>query len=235
MRLLVRVTMAISLIVADAAQAASLAAPQGGRAAEDQVTNYEARLQRILERDERNWRRLSASICSGCGSAPPPSDLASATPLYLRARREAVAGATEPEAVKTTSALKPVSTRSATAQREDERGRAARAKPRPARWAKARRHVRYARLRMIRHQRRLALLQAQRKRRAAAVLAMRPATHRIRLAGLPSGVLGSEAGTSGRERRPTPLPPPRPDILCADDRGLGAAGARSSTTCDGTP
>lgn len=232
MRLLVRVTMAISLIVADAAQAASLAVPQGGRASEDQVTNYEARLQRILERDERNWRRLSASICSGCGSAPPPSDLASATPLYLRARREAVAA--DPETVKTTSALRPVSARSATAQREDERGRAARAKPRPARWAKARRHVRYARLRMIRHQRRLALLQAQRKRRAAAVLAMRPSTHRIRLAGLPAGVFGSGAGTSGHERRPTPLPPPRPDILCADDRGLGAAGARPST-CDGTP
>jgi hypothetical protein len=230
MRLLVRVAMATTLIMADAAQAASLTATPG-RSAEDPVSRYEARLQGILDRDARNWKRLSASICSGCGAPPPPSDIASATPLYIRAQREAAAAISRSEAAARKPAAKAAPIRSAALPGLEERGRAARPRPSAVRSAKARRHARYARLRMIRHQRHMALLQA--RRRQAFAVETRHRAHRIRLAGLGIGTLGRGADHAGGERRPRPLPPQRPVTLCADDRGLDTTDARSSSACMG--
>lgn len=224
--------MAASLIMADAAQAASLTATQGGREMEGQATNYEARLKNILDRDERNWRRLSASICNGCGSPPPALEIAHATPLYLRAQREAAAAAPAPVTTVRTPTPRPASVQSA-ALREYEGGlaRAVRSKASHARrTAQARRHARYARARIIRHQRRLAYLRAQKERQALIGVKAQQTAHRTRLAGL-AGTPGSGMGYPGGDRRPTPLPPPRPDTVCADDRGLATAGFRPSSAC----
>lgn len=234
MRLLIRVTMAASLITADAAQAASLTAAQGRREAENQVTSYDARLKGILDRDEKTWQRVSASICTGCGSPPPPLEIARATPLYVPAQRDAAAVTPSPETTASTSAARLASVRSA-ALKEYEGGhtRVVRSKLSYVRLtARARRYARYARLRMIRHQKRLALLQAQRKHALLAARAQHHA-HRVRLASLGFGGSEHEEARSGDERRPVPLPPPRPDMLCADDRGLATAGGRSSSACVG--
>lgn len=221
MRIFIRTIMAASLIMADAAQAASLTVAQGGRQAENQVTPYEARLKNILDRDEKSWKRLSASICAGCGAPPPPLEIASATPSYVRARREAAAAAPSPTTTASTSVTRPASVQSAALREyEGTPSRTVRSKPNHIRLtAKARRYARYARLRMIRHQRRLALLQAQRRHALHAARAQHTA-HRVRLAAL--GFSGSERveAHSGDERRPVPLPPQRPDTLCADNRGI---------------
>lgn len=231
MRVLVRTIMAASLIMADAAQAASLTATQDGGVLESQAARYQARLKNILDRDEKSWKRLSASICAGCGSPPPPLAIAHATPLYVRTQREAIAALPSTEAATSNPAIKPVSIRNAAVLHRKEPSHVERAKPNTARLAKARRHVRFARLRLIRHQRRLALLQAEKRRQAAAALTVRHQGSRIRLAGLGFGGPGGGADRAGSERRPTPFPPPRPDMLCADDRGLSTAGIRSSSAC----
>lgn len=235
MRLLIRVIMAASLITADAAQAASLTAAHGRREAENQVTNYEARLKNILDRDEKSWKRISASICAGCGSSPPPLEFARVTPAYVRAHSDAAAVTPSPEVTATASVTEPVSGRSA-ALKDHENGRPrlvrsdpnqARSKPNQVRLTvRARRHARYVRLRTIRHQRRLALLRAQ-HRQALLSLRARHQAHRVRLATLDFGRSEREEGRSGDDRRPVPLPPPRPDMLCADDRGLDTSVARS--------
>lgn len=235
MRIFIRTLMAASLIMADAAQAASLAAPRvRGEARQEQATPYETRMTNILDRDEKTWKRLSASICAGCGSPPPPLEIARATPMYVRAQREAAAAKPAPMTTASTSATRPASVQSAALREyEGAPGRAVRSKPSDVRLtAKARRYARYARyarLRMIRHQRRLALLQAQ-KRTHARLAASRTQHHaqRVRLASLGFGTSERAESRSGDERRPVPLPPQRPDTLCADDRGSAAAGSRSS-------
>ena len=217
--------------MADAAQAASLTATPSGRQAENQVTPYEARLRGILERDEKSWKRLSASICAGCGAAPPASETANTVPLYVRAQRETAAVKPAPVTTASTSGIRPASVQSA-ALREYEGAptRVVRSKPNHVRsTARARRYARYARLRMIRHQRRLALLQAQRRHARLAAQAQHTA-HRVRVAGL-AEVPGSGTGYPGGERRPTPLPPQRPDTLCADNRELATTGFRPSSVC----
>lgn len=231
MRVLVRTVMAASLIMADAAQAASLAAPHGGgEAGKQQLTPYEARMTNILDRDEKSWKRLSASICTGCGSPPPPLEIARATPSYVRAQREAAAATSSPATTTSPSAERPASVQSAALREyEGERTRAVRSKPNHVRLtARARRYARYAHLRMLRHQRRLALLQAQKRRHALLASRAHRHAHRVRLAALEFGTSEREGAHSGDERRPVPLPPPRPDTLCADDRGLAAAGGRPS-------
>lgn len=229
MRIFVRTLMAASLIMADAAQAASLATPQGRREAEkEQVTSYDARLKNILDRDERTWKRVSASICAGCGSPPPPLEIARATPLYVRAQRNAAAATPSPATTASAAATRPASVQSAALREyEGERTRVVRSKPNHVRLtAKARRYARYARLRMIRHQQRLALLRAQRRRHALLASRAQRHAHRVRIASLGFGA--SERGETGSsdERRPVPLPPARPDTLCADDRGLVTSAAR---------
>ena len=230
MRIFVRTLMAASLIMADAAQAASLAAPQGGREAEkEQVTSYDARLKNILDRDEKSWKSVSASICAGCGSPPPPVEIARATPLYVRAQREAAAAIPSTERATSASATQAVSVQSAALQEHEQvrRTRVGRSKPSHVRLAaRARRFARYAHLRMIRHQRRLALLQAQRRRHVLLASQARHHAHRARLATLEFGTPERGEGRSSDERGPVPLPPPRPDTLCADNRGLVTSAAR---------
>ena len=230
MRILIRTLMAASLIMADAAQAASLAMPQGGReAVKEQVTSYDARLKNILDRDEKSWKRVSASICAGCGSPPPPLEIARATPLYVRTQREAAVATPGPSTTTapTAPATRPASVQSAALREyEGERTRVVRSKPNHVRLtARARRYARYAHLRMLRHQRRLALLQAQ-KRHALLASQARHHAHRVRLATMEFGTSEQGEGRSGDERPPVPLPPPRPDTLCADNRGLVTSAAR---------
>jgi hypothetical protein len=232
MRVLVRTIMAASLIMADAAQAASLTATQGGQQAETQVTPYEARLKNILDRDEKSWKRLSASICAGCGAPPPPLEIANATPSYVRAQREAAAAPPPPATTASKHAARPASVQSAALREyEGARTRVVRSSSTHVRLtAKARRYARYARLRLIRHQRRLALLQAQRRHALLAARAQQTA-HRVRVAGLGLGGSEREEARFGDERRPVPLPPERPDMLCADDRGVATTGFRPSSAC----
>jgi hypothetical protein len=235
-RIFIRTLMAVSLIMADAAHAASLATPEGERKAETkQVASYDPRLKNILDRDERTWKRVSASICAGCGSPPPPLEIARATPLYMRAQRDTAIATPNPEATASTSAARPASVRRAALRAyEGKRTRVVRSKPMHMRVAaRAQRYARYSRLRIIRYHRRLALLQAQRRHALIASRAQHTA-HLIRVAVL--GLDGSERveAYSADERRPIPLPPARPDTLCADDRGLATTGARSST-CVGSP
>jgi hypothetical protein len=234
MRLLIRVIMAGSLIMADAAQAASLTEAQAERqAASQRATSYQARFKNMLDRDEKTWRRLSASICSGCGSPPPPLEIAKTTPLYLRTQRAVAAGTPSLETTTSTSAAQQPSTQSAALQEHREgRTRVARSTRSSVRLtARARRHARYAHLRMIRHQRRLALLQAQKRKHALLASRARHHAHRVKLAALGFGAPQREAPPSGEQRHPVPLPPPRPDMLCADDRGLVTAGDASASAC----
>lgn len=233
MRLLIRVTMVASLITADAAQAASLTATQGGRGAESQATNYEARFQNILDRDERNWKRLSASICTGCGSPPPPLEIARAAPLTGHAPRSTAAATLGTETTGTTSVSKPNPIRNVALQEHgEERARGVQARPHATRLTvRTRRYARYARLRILRHHRHLALLQARKRRHALLALRARHHAHRVRLATLGFGPAERGEAHSGGEPRPVPLPPERPDLLCADDRGTGAAGDHTSSAC----
>lgn len=187
MRLLIRITMAASLIMADAAQAASLTEAQGERqAANEQAASYQARFKNILDRDEKKWKRLSASICTGCGSPPPPLEITKTNPLYLPTRREADTGTPDTEKAASTSATQPASIKSAALQ-EHRKGRtrvvrSARSSVRLA--ARAQRYAQYARLRMIRHQRHWALLRMRKQRQAHALLASRARhhTHHVKLA-----------------------------------------------------
>jgi hypothetical protein len=229
MHLLVRTLMAASLIAADAAHAASLTATQARREAEkEQVTSYDARIKDILDRDERSWKRISASICVGCGSPPPPLEIVHATPSYPRAQRAVATSKPATVTTASTADIPPASAQSA-ALREYEGARIRVVHSKPNRVRSAAKARRYARLRMIRHQRRLALLRAQRRHAVPAAQAQHTAS-RVRMASL-EGVLGRETGYPGGERRPTPLPPQRPDTLCADDRGLVKAGFRPSSVC----
>ncbi|MGH1570477.1 hypothetical protein ACRAWG_07100 [Methylobacterium sp. P31] len=236
MHLLFRIIMAGSLIMADAAQAASLTEAHGERqAANERAASYQARFKNMLDRDEKTWRRLSASICTGCGSPPPPLEIAKATPLYLRAQRAVEVGTPGPETTASASAAQPAATQSAARQEHREgRSRVVRSTRSSVRLtARARRHARYARLRLIRHERRLALLRAQKRRHALLASRARHHAHRVELAALGFGASQREAPPSGDQRRPVPLPPPRPDMLCADDRGLAAAGGASASACVG--
>jgi hypothetical protein len=183
MRLLIRITMAASLIMADAAQAASLTEAQGERqAANERATSYEARAARLkntLDRDEKTWKRLSASICTGCGSPPPPLEIDRAGPLSLPTHREADTRTPDTEKTASTSATQPASIKSAALQ-EHRKGRtrvvrSTRSSVRVT--ARVRRYARYAHLRMIRHQRHLALLQMRKQRQAHALLASRARHH----------------------------------------------------------
>jgi hypothetical protein len=182
MRLLIRIIMAASLIMAAAAQAASLTQAQGERqSANELATNYEARLKNALDRGERRWKRLSASICTGCGSPPPSLEIAKAKPLSLPPPREADTGTPDAQKTASTSATQPVSIQRTTLQEHREGRtrvvRSTRSSVRSA--ARAQRHARYAHLRMIRHQRHLALLQMRKQRQAHALLASR-ARHQTR-------------------------------------------------------
>jgi hypothetical protein len=180
MRLLIRIIMAASLIMADAAQAASLTEAQGERqAANERAASYQARFKNILDHDEKTWRRLSTSICTGCGSPPPPREIAKAKSLALPTYHEADTRTPNAEKTASTSATQSTSIQS-TALQERRNGhtrvvRSTRNSVRSA--ARAQRYVRYARLRMIRHQRRLALLQMRKQRRAHALLASRARYH----------------------------------------------------------
>lgn len=230
MRRLVRAVMAISLIAGDAAHAASLTEAPGG--AGQHGPHAQARFQDLIDRDTATWKRLSASICRGCGDAPPPLEITRAAPLPVRDQREAVAAAPDPGANAGRPTTRSVSLRSAgLPARDGNRRGGLRAGSAPVRLtAQAHRYARSARLRTLRHQRRLALLRAQRKRYALRAPEGRNQTHRLRLAGLAPGFLGREADSPGG-RRPVPLPPQRPDALCADDRGLAAARIRPVSAC----
>lgn len=180
MRLLIRIIMAASLIMADAAQAASLTEAQDERqAANDRAASYQARFKYILDRDEKTWRRLSASICTGCGSPPPPLAIDKNKSLYMPHRREAETRTPNTDKTASTSATQSASIQS-TALHERRKGRtrvvrSTRSSVRVA--ARVRRHARYARLRMIRHQRHLALLQMRKQRQAHALLTSRARHH----------------------------------------------------------
>jgi hypothetical protein len=99
--------------------------------------------------------------------------------------------------------------------------------------ARARRYARYAHLRMIRHQRRLALLQMRKQRQAHAQLASRARHHaqQVKLAARGFDAPGRGSPHFGDQRHPVPLPLPRLDMLCTDDRGFVTAGGASASAC----
>lgn len=230
MRRLVRAVMAISLIAGDAAHAASLTEAPGGAGQHGQ--RVQARFQDLIDHDTATWKRLSASICRGCGDAPPPLEITRTAPLPVRDPRAAIAAAPDPGANAGRPAKRSVSLRSAGLQaRAGDRRGGPRAGSTPVRLtAQARRYARSARLRTFRPQRRLALLGAQRKRYARLAPEGGNQAHRPRLAGLAPGFRRREADSSGG-RRPVPLPLQRPDALCADDRGLAAVRIRPVSAC----
>lgn len=237
MRRLVRAIMAVSLIAGDAAQAASLTeTPSGARGATRPVVSDQARLRDLVERDAETWRRIAASICRGCGAPPPPLEITRSAPLPapLPAREEVAAA---PEARPARATLRPVSLRSAGLQpRDGARWRGPRADPAPVRLtARARRYARTAHLRALRHHRRLALLRVQRRRHALLAAERRNAAHRLKLAGLGASFLRPVEGRFGGDHRPVPLPPQRPDALCAEDRALALARIRPVSACTSLP
>ena len=74
MRLFIRIFLSAALVVADAAQATSImAAEGGGKPAVGAPSSYQSHAQSVVEKNESAWKRISASICTGCGSPPPPS------------------------------------------------------------------------------------------------------------------------------------------------------------------
>ncbi|MCJ2072097.1 hypothetical protein MKK75_25410 [Methylobacterium sp. J-030] len=233
MRCLVRAVMAISLIAGDAAQAASLTeGAHGPRGAGRQAMAEQARFQDLIDRDTATWKRISASICRGCGAAPPPLVITRAAPWPVRGEPEAVAAAPDPGGNAARPATRPVSLRSAGLQtRGGERIGGLHAEGvSTRRTAQGRRYARSARLHTLRHRRRLALLRAQRRRYARLAPGGRNPAHRLRLAGLGTGFLPRSEGSSG-DHRPVPIPPKRPDALCADDRGLTTARIRLVSAC----
>ena len=239
MRRLVRAIMAISLIAGDAAQAASLTEMPGDtRGGSRPVVSDQARLRDLVDRDAQTWRRISASICRGCGAPPPALDIVRSNPLPVRAPREAVAAASVPEAAPARPTLRPVSLHSADLPTHDAtRGRSVRSDPTPVRLtARARRYARTARLRVLRHHRRLALLRAQRRHDARLAAERREAAaYRLKRGGPGAGFLRLAENQTGGDRRRVPLPPQRPDTLCADDRALATARIRPVSTCTLTP
>ena len=238
MHRLVRAIMAISLIAGDAAQAASLTEMPGGTPGGSRpAMSDQARLRDLVERDAQTWRRISASICRGCGAPPPALDIVRSHPLPVREPREAVAAAPVPKAEPARPTLRPVSLHSADLPTQaGARGRGVRSDPAPVRLtARARRYARTARLRVLRHHRRLALLRAQRRHDAWLAAARRESAQRLKRAGPGAGFLRLAENHAGGDRHRVPLPPQRPDTLCADDRALAMARIRPVSTCVSTP
>lgn len=234
MRLLIHVAMAATLIVADAAQAASLVtAGANGQTRGGALQSSAERYKRITDRDVTNWRRISASICTGCGAPPPPLEIARAEPRYLQALRDAEAGTQQAEKAKSTQPPTAPRIQSAAFQREKtERTRAERQVRRYARVAgRTRKHARYARQRLVQAPKRLALLQAQKERRTLRLSEIRRRAPAVRVAELQLGAQRDRGLNSGDQPRPVPLPPRRPDALCVYDRGLVRAEVQGSEAC----
>ncbi len=83
MQLVVRILLAAVLIVADAVQASSvIAAESRAKPMAGGPASYQDREKSMLEKSERTWKRLSASICTGCGAPPQPSQAALLTSRY---------------------------------------------------------------------------------------------------------------------------------------------------------
>ena len=238
MRVIIRVAMAATLIVGDAAQAASLVAAGGRRPANGEQTSAGLDpYKRIMEQDEKTWKRVSTSVCAGCGIPLKPLVIARATPLYKQASRNPDAapakGDATAEAAQTTQRPR---IQTAALQRAGVKSRKAeRLVRRYARLAAMKgKHARYARLRLIREHRRLALLQAQRASRALRATQRQHRAAPVRLAALQVPIQqGGPANSGDHQPRPVPLPPRRPDAVCTYDRGLVGAEGQWSVGCVG--
>lgn len=231
MRLFIRLAMAIALIVGDAAQAASLVAIDS-RGDEGGAASYTARAKQILDRDEKSWKRISASICTGCGTAPPPLEIASAVPNYLKIRRAAAAEQTD----KTVEAMpqQAVPQTQSVALRSEQTARPQAARPNRSRTrlsARARKYARYARLRLIRRQMRLARLHDRSGMRPVRLSQTRRRARTVQVSVLELNGRWGDTQNSRNQPVPVPLPPSRPAALCAYDRGLVTAEAKLSVAC----
>lgn len=236
MRVIIRVALAAALIVGDAAQAASLVAAGGGRSAEgERTSSYMDRYKRIVDQDEKTWKRVSASICAGCGAPPKPLEIARAVPLYKQVSREAQAASRQdPPAVAITQTSQKPRVQSAALQPARVKTvKTERLVRRSARLARLKsKRARYARLRLIREQKRLALIQARRAGQSLRLARRRNPLPSLKVAALDVDVQPSAAvSAGGQQPQPVPLPPRRPDALCTYDRGLVRAEGQWSVTC----
>ena len=154
MRAILRIALSAALMLTDATQSfsAMAASPEDKALGEHQV-----RMEKTLDRDEATWKRLSSSICTGCGPAPKPLIIAPPAfgPLVPSSAEPAAARAKEPEVAQAATPPRP---RSALQQRSRPRYASARRQVRSHTQltSRARRHARYALLRRMREERRIA-------------------------------------------------------------------------------
>jgi hypothetical protein len=218
MRAILRVALAAALILTDATQSFSaLAASLDDNA----LGAYQARMKRTLDRDEATWKRLSNSICTGCGSAPKP--LIIAPPAFAAAASpgtETPAGKVREPAI-AEAATQPRS-RSALQQRSRARYASARRQVRSHTrlTSRARRHARYALLRRVRDERRIARSAAQYASRLPRITRSHRRTRLVAATGNPLSLLQSN-WVSPRDRGyPLPRRSRQRLALCAYDRGF---------------
>ena len=143
MRVILRVALSAALILTDATQSfAAMTATQDDNAA----VAYERRMKKVVDGSDATWKRLSSSICTGCGSAPsplvidPPS-LTAAVPSSVT--KPSVATANEPV---TAQAAIPLPSRTSEQRRPRARYAGVRRQTRSYTrlgW-RGRRHARYA-------------------------------------------------------------------------------------------
>lgn len=168
MRLLIRVMLSAVLILADAVQAATvLAAETGGLPADSVAPRYQQRMRGMLEKDASTWKRIVASICSGCGAPLPPSETARILPAYLANRNPEATTQPEPgsqSTIQSASALTQTAAPAKAKVRFASARRYVRARTRITR--SVQRRARYALWRQHRHGMRIARLQPRNPRGA---------------------------------------------------------------------
>ena len=218
MRAILRVALAAALMLTDATQSFSAMAAS----LEDNALGaYQARMKKTLDRDEATWKRLSSSICTGCGSAPKPLIIAPATitTMVPSGAEPSAAKAKEPEVAQ---AATPPRSRSALQQRSRPRYASARRQVRSHTrlTSRARRHARYALLRRMREERRIARSAARYASRMPRITRSHRRTRLVAAAG--NRLVSLESHWVSPRDRGYPLPRRSRQrlALCAYDRGF---------------
>lgn len=222
MQLAIRIILSAALIVVDVAQAsAAVATERQAQPIAGALSSSPSHAQRVIQKTETAWKRLSASICTGCG-APPQSSQAA-----LLTSRDVLG--TKPNTLKTAGTTTPVLTR-VSARTWVKVADVQRARPHRA---SAQRHIRgHARLASIRRRPRYALRHPTRRNwrfahaRVRSVTQFQRATRPYRL-GYAVGrenarfaALGSN-WVSPRDRGyPLPRRSRQRHALCTYDRGF---------------